>query len=186
MTEEEYLKTVSIVLQRLFDASPRYVDIFYILKDITELDDTPPKNEVMHLSQKICDKLDHENIALNDNGGYKLKISQLGIDIIESGGYLAYLDRLRNQALYDSQIQQATDDKLFTDLTIAKWQKKTFWYLFIGSILSLLFSIFSTIQSSSTQQQLENTEKRIDSMQKTVIHLDQKLLKVVSDTTKRF
>ena len=145
MTEEEYLKTISIVLQRLFDASPRYVDIYYILGEITDLDDTPPKNEVEHLSERICNKLDHENIALNDNGGFQLKISQLGIDIIESGGYLAYLDTLKKQALYNAKIQQATDKKLFIELTVANWKKNTFWLWFCGAIIGGLFGVISLV-----------------------------------------
>jgi hypothetical protein len=170
MTEEEYLKTISIVLQRLFDASPRYVDIYYILGEITDLDDTPPKNEVMHLSQKICDKLDHENIALNDNGGYKLKISQLGIDIVESGGYLAYLDRLRNQALIESKIETAKTKKIFNDLTISKWQKITFWpvfiFGFIGGILGAisLLGQLGLLSLPNLGEASPNTLKKSDSV----------------------
>ncbi|MES2727559.1 MAG: hypothetical protein V4643_10690 [Bacteroidota bacterium] len=175
------------VLKASYESPRQYIEVLYALEKITGIKDTSGPSEVYNLTKKISKKIISEGIAdCKDDREIAIMINQKGIDIVDNGGYLEYMERLKNQALYDAKIQQATDDKLFTDLTIAKWQKKTFWYLFIGSILSLLLSIYSTLQSSSTQQQLEKTEKIIDSMQKTVIHLDQELLKVVSDTTKRF
>lgn len=183
MTEEEYLKTISIVLQRLFDASPRYVDIFYILKDITELDDTPPKNEVMHLSQKICDKLDNENIALNDNGGYKLKIKQLGIDIVESGGYLSYLDEKTKQAKINIERQRVSDELTSWTLRQTKMQVRWFKPITIIALIGGLLSIFTTIRTHLQQSSIDTLEIQAKSTQQSLDSLKRVYL-IHTKTTK--
>lgn len=99
------------------------------------------------------------------------------------GGYLAFIDSQNKKQEHADKIKKASDDKILIDLTISKWQKKTFWYVFIAGIAGLCLSIYSTIQSNLTQLQLEKTETRIDSLQKTVIRLDRELLKAVSDTS---
>ncbi len=169
MTEQLYLKTISIVLEKLSDASPRYVDIYSIVGDITDLDDTPPKNEVIHMSQKICDKLYHEGIAdLHENGGYKLKITQKGIDIINSGGYLLYVENKAKQDKINNDRQLRSDEQALWTLRQTKLQVKWFKPMTIIAFIGGLISIYTTIQSIIQQSTIDKLEIQTKSLQHSI------------------
>jgi hypothetical protein len=147
------------------------------------LDDTPPKNEVSHLAQRICDKLDNENIALNDNGGYQLKITQLGIDIVKSGGYLAYLDEKAKQVKINTERQRVSDDLATWTLRQTRMQVKWFKPITIIALIGGLLSIFTTIRTHLQQSNIDSLEIQAKSTQQSLDSL-KKVYLIHTKTTK--
>lgn len=131
------------VLKASYDSPRQYIEVLYALEKITGIKDTPGPSEVYNLTKKISKKIISEGIAdCKDDREVAIMINQKGIDIVDNGGYLQHIERLRNQALIESKIETAKTKKVFNDLTLSKWQKITFWpvfiFGFIGGILGAI------------------------------------------------
>jgi len=174
MTEEEYLKTISNILEKMFEASPRGINIYGYLSENTNIEDTPGINELSNLSEKLHDKLLFENLAItNGEWNFNLKISEIGIGIVKNGGYLAYLDRQANEAKIIANRQIVADEHARWSLRQTKRQVKWFFPLtivaFIGGVLSIYTTGISIVQQSnidSLEIQAKSTQQSLDSLKK--------------------
>ncbi len=144
MEIERYNKLIDDVLKELYTVSPQNRHLYYVLKDITNLPDEPPKNELSNLTHSIIDKLKYLDLIENV-GDYKHKISQKGIGIVDCGGYCKYLLAVEKEILHEQMIEEIADKKLIVDSKLSEWQKKTFWYVFFLGVLGFLIALITLL-----------------------------------------
>jgi hypothetical protein len=78
---------------------------------------------------KLIDVVDHEF--------YNVKISDRGIEVYDEFGMVdRYVTYLNKQHAKNQKVEDLNFENLQLDVTLKKWQRRTFWPLFAFAILS--------------------------------------------------
>jgi predicted transcriptional regulator len=72
-------------------------------------------------------------------------LTTLGRQIVKQGGWLKYIEQESLENNEEEFIKQKEKDKLIYETKLARWQVKTFWYLFFLAIIGGIFGIISLI-----------------------------------------
>ena len=136
MTEDELIEKVLI---RCKEAYPGGVSAHSAVWAITG------NRDDQKAPSKIKDILLQSVLCTLSTQSDTLRITTFATDIMDSGGYIAYLDVLKRRQQKDAIRQQKEDDKLHWDLKLSKWQVKTFWYWFGGAIIGGLMGAISLL-----------------------------------------
>jgi hypothetical protein len=107
----------------------------------------------------------------------------LGIDIVKSGGYLAYLDEKAKQVKINTERQRVSDDLATWTLRQTRMQVKWFKPITIIALIGGLLSIFTTIRTHLQQSNIDSLEIQAKSTQQSLDSL-KKVYLIHTKTTK--
>jgi len=84
-----------------------------------------------------------EEVVGKSEHGYSIKETYKTRTFIRDGGFTNVVHkRIQIQKEKDKE-EKMTREKLYHDLKISKWMRKTYWLTFILSLLAILISIYS-------------------------------------------
>ena len=88
----------------------------------------------------------HNYLDPHPDHAYVVKINSFGKAFIHSGqSFLQLWENNLKDAEKNRARQIKEDEKLDTDLTLAKWQKRIFWPVFIGGVIGGICGVISLI-----------------------------------------
>lgn len=80
-------------------------------------------------------------IEKTGNSGQWYLLTDLGRHVKKSGGHFAYLKKIEEKALADTERQRLNDEKLKYDVKNAKRIFKTYWWTFAFALVGLFISL---------------------------------------------
>jgi hypothetical protein len=129
------------------------------------------------------------------NPNITYKTSQLLNDLVERGflrtmktnyvGQVKYVYVSRKNTPLDQELKneadlikknnrdELQDEKLATDVSIGKWQKKTYWWVFCFAVLTTMTTIILAIDKLTTKPVIQKVYIPVDSQGKTIQLLPQ-------------
>lgn len=139
------------------------IDIFsnenYQMKYEDDFDNYSEYTEYHSLLLIMLDDLKIVSKPIKNNR--TIYISQTGLDIMNKGGWLEYLEMEKRKALVYSEKEKY-------DFLSKKWVYKTRLLPFILSAIAISFSILTYISDLSKQQRDKDLQKEIDLLKKEV------------------
>ena len=86
-------------------------------------------------------------------------LSNIGVEIVDNyGGIDKYLEHEKAEKAERNRLEKLKNEKLYLDTKLARWQVKTFWYVFIFGLFGGFYSMYSMIDSfvgESEEQRIE-------------------------------
>jgi len=116
-------------------------------------------NEQNSIKKFLVDKS-----ILEEWGDGKHIITQIGEDIVEIyGGIDKYLEHEKSEKDEKIRLEKLKNEKLYLDTKLARWQVKTFWYVFIFGLFGGFYSMYSMIDSFVGESEEQRIERILES-----------------------
>ncbi|WP_416445339.1 hypothetical protein ACH3O9_06165 [Leeuwenhoekiella sp. A16] len=137
------------------DLKPIAENIIGFLKDQSDskstINELAVANSVDIMLIKVMVRSLRDDYELVRTSGTVVLLSKKGYEFVS-------FKELEKKEIQESQNKLIESEIKGYDLTIKKWQKKTFWWLFCFSLFSFLLSVYSFIKLQSITKSKESTE----------------------------
>ena len=134
MTDPELINKFLYYLARIH---PGQASVSVVLKeDLTDQD----KNACYRIQERLL----NENLCLKTGNG--LMITQLGMDITNSGGYELAFEQLKKEWDYEEEKERIEFENSKYNLKNSKWDYRMRWITFAIAIIALAVSIVALIK----------------------------------------
>jgi hypothetical protein len=96
--------------------------------------------------RRLKSKMQEEGLLdCTDSDDMVFIITNDGIDIVENGGWLKYLEQIETENSHVSELVQIEEEKLRRDAKLSKWKTWTFWIGFTFAILASGTSLYLSL-----------------------------------------
>lgn len=141
---------IDIVIKRFYSYLPNGYEYFMAVHDLNF-----SSKEQYEIRKFLID----ESIIITHGAHGQYIISKKGEEIVNVyGGIDKYLEHESAEKAERNRLEKLKNEKLYLDTKLARWQVKTFWYVFIFGLFGGFYSMYSMIDSfvgESEEQRIE-------------------------------